>query len=134
MKPISAPIATITYAAFQLLLAQQRWPFWAIDSPALEPLLAYQPVSLTTLVRVLKSHYTYSDLYLFNPLHSAEQTGTIDWHCIPQVDAETSVNYIITRAVTQPFLGIAGSLDAAQRGEIMLLRPADDDMRLHVQG
>lgn len=123
MKRI-APVATLTHAAFHRLLAEQGWPFWAIDSSALEPLVAYHAVSLSTLIRVVKSHYTYSDVYLFCHASSEVEIAAIDWCAIPSLDDQDAKAYIITQAVGQPFLGFAGSLDAAQRGDILLLLPA----------
>jgi hypothetical protein len=125
-----APLAKISHAAFHRFLAQQPWSFWAIDSSDLKPLLAYQPVNLVKLIRVLKSHYTYSDLYLFNAASTEEQIRAIDWRRIPLIADDMVAPYVITRGVGQPFLGIAGSLDAAQRGDVMILRPAHGESRL----
>jgi hypothetical protein len=125
-----APVAKISHAAFHAFLAQQPWSFWAIDASDLEPLLAYQPVNLTRLLRILKSHYTYSDLYLFNAASTEEQIRAIDWRRIPLVADDMIAAYVITRGVGQPFLGIAGSFDAAQRGEIIIIVPANKGTRL----
>jgi hypothetical protein len=119
-----APVAKISHAAFHRFLAQQPWPCWAVDTAELEPLVSYQPVSLAKLMRVLKSHYTYSDLYIFNTLGTEEQIRAIDWRQIPSIDATTLTRYVITHSDGQPFLGIAGSYDAAQRGQIIIVIPA----------
>jgi hypothetical protein len=125
-----APIAKISHAAFQAFLMQQPWPFWAVDTSALEPLAAYQPVTLVRLMRILKSHYTYSDIYLFNAASTVEQIRTIDWHAIPAIPANMIARYIITRGVGEPFIGISGSFDAAQRGDIIQVLPAKDETPL----
>src|SRR5262245_45541419 len=93
------PIAKISHAAFHTFLARQPWPCWAIDTSDLEPLIAYQPVTLTRLMRILKSHYTYSDLYVFNAASTEEQIRAIDWHRIPSITAEMIAPYVITRGV-----------------------------------
>ena len=125
-----APLATIAHSAFRAFLAQQPWPYWAVDTADLEPLIAYQPVTLTRLLRILKSHYTYSDLYIFNATSTEEQIQAIDWQRIPSIDAATLASYVIGHAVGQPFLGIAGSFDAAQRGEVIIVLPANDQAQL----
>src|SRR5215218_5990348 len=125
-----APVATIPHAAFHTFLAQQLRPYWAVDTADLEPLVAYHPVSLVKLLRILKSHYTYSELYIFNATSTEEQITAIDWHHIPLIDAATMARYVITRNSGQPFVGIAGSFDAAQRGEIIIVMPADDETAL----
>jgi hypothetical protein len=119
-----APVAKIPHAAFHTFLARQPWPCWAVDTAELEPLVAYQPVTLTRLMRVLRSHYTYSDLYIFNAMSTEEQIEAIDWYQISSIDAATMTRYVITHTVGQPFLGIAGSFDAAQRGAIIIIMPA----------
>ncbi|HEU5103760.1 MAG TPA: hypothetical protein VFU22_32310 [Roseiflexaceae bacterium] len=124
------PIARISHAEFQVYLTRQTWPFWAVDTSDLKPLVAYQPVSLTWLMRILKSHYTYSDIYLFNAASTQEQIRAIDWHGIPSITAAMLASYVITRSVGQPFFAIAGSYDAAQRGDIIMLLPANDETRL----
>ena len=124
------PIAKISHAAFQAFLMQQPWPFWAVDTSDLEPLVAYQPVTLVRLLRTFKSHYTYSDLYLFHAASTVEQIRAIDWHAIPAISANMIAPYAITCGVGQPFLGIAGSFDAAQRGDIILVLPANDETPL----
>jgi hypothetical protein len=125
-----SPIATISHSAFQALLARQPWPFWAIDTPDLEPLLPYQPVSLTKLVRMLKSHFTYSDRYLFNPSSQEDEVTAVIWGQLPHVDTETIEPYIISRTVGHPFLGFATSRDAAQHAQIIMLLLADDETLL----
>ena len=122
-----APVAKIPHTAFHTFLAQQSWLYWAIDSADLEPLVAYQPVPLIRLMRILKSHYTYSDLYLFNAASTEEHIKAINWRSIPSITIEMIESYVIKRDVGQPFLGIAGSLDAAQRGDIITLLPAKDE-------
>jgi hypothetical protein len=124
------PIAKSSHMALKTFLAQQPWRFWAVDSADLEPLVAYQPVTLITLTRVLRSHYTFSDLYFFNPTSTEEQIRAIDWRRIPSMAAEMIASYVISRAVGQPFLGIAGSFDAAQRGDVIIILPAKDETRL----
>jgi hypothetical protein len=124
------PVAKISHAVFQAFLTQQPWPFWAIDTSDLEPLKAYQPVALTRLLRILKSYYTYSDLYVFNAASTEEQIRAIDWRRIPSIPAEMIALYVIARGVGQPLLGIAGSLDSAQRGDIIIVLPANDETRL----
>ena len=81
-------------------------------------------------MRILKSHYTYSDLYIFNATSTEEQLTAIDWHHIPSIDTATMARYVITRTSGQPFVGIAGSFDAAQRGEIIIVMPADEETAL----
>ena len=125
-----APVATIQHAAFHTFLAQQPWPCWAVDTANLEPLVAYHPVPLLKLMRILKSYYTYSDLYLFNATSTEEQITAIDWQHIPSIDAATIKQYVITCTTGQPFLGIAGSLDAAQRGQIIIVMPAHNETQL----
>lgn len=129
---VAVPVVRMTHAALHLLLSKQPWPFWAIDTATLEPLVAYQPVPLAKLLRVLRSCYTYSDLYLFNPKSTEIEIAAIDWQAIPQVSAQTATLFIISQAVGQPFLGIAPSFDAATRSEIMLLLPANDETRLQL--
>ena|SRR5215216_1788795 len=129
-----ASVATIPHAAFHTVLAQQPWQCWAVDTADLEPLVAYQPVSLVKLMRILKSQYTYSDLYIFNATSTEEQITAIDWHHIPSIEAATMARYVITRTSGQPFVGIAGSFDAAQRGEIIIVMPADDETALAERG
>jgi hypothetical protein len=124
------PIAKISHAEFQAFLAQQSWPFWAFDTSDLKPLVAYQPVSLTRLMRIIKSHYTYSDIYTFNAASTEEQVRAIDWNAIPSISADMLAAYVIARGVGQPFLGVTGSFDAAQRGDIIILLPADDETGL----
>jgi hypothetical protein len=119
-----APVATIAHSALRAFLDQQPWRFWAVDTPSFPPLLPFQAVALTRLVRVLKSHYMFSDLYVFNAASTAAQIACIDWNAIPAVDAHTITAYVIRQAAGEPFLGLAGSLDTAQRGEIFLLVPA----------
>jgi hypothetical protein len=130
MTAAPAPIAKTPHAVFQVFLMQQPWLFWAVDTSDLEPLVAYQPVTLARLMRILKSHYTYSDLYIFNAASTAEQIMAIDWHGIPSISANMIAQYVITRGVEQPFLGIAGSFDAAQRGDSIIVLPAKDETRL----
>ena len=129
---VVVPVVRITHAALHLLLSKQPWPFWAIDTATLEPLVAYQPVPLTKLLRVLRSHYIYSDVYLFNPNSTEIEIAAIDWRAIPLVNAQTATLFIISHAVGQTFLGIAPSFDAAERGDIMLLLPANDETRLRL--
>jgi hypothetical protein len=129
-----APVATIPQAAFHTFIAQQPWRCWAVDTANLEPLVAYHPVPLIKLMRILKSHYTYSDLYIFNATSTEEQIMAIDWQHIPSIDAATMKRYVITRSTGQPFVGIAGSFDAAQRGEIIIVMPAHDETQLRESG
>jgi len=96
--------------------------------------VAYQPVTVAKLLRILKSHYSYSDIYIFNATSTEEQIKAIDWHQIPSIDAATMTRYVITRASGQPFLGIVGSFDAAQRGEIIIVMPANDETQLRDSG
>jgi hypothetical protein len=133
MNAVLAPVAKIPHAAFHTFLAQQPWSWWAVDID-LEPLVAYQPVTVVRLLRILKSYYTYSDLYIFSATSTEEQIKAIDWHQLPSIDAATMSRYIITRTVGQPFLGIAGSFDAAQRGEIIIVMPANDETQLRDSG
>jgi hypothetical protein len=129
-----APVAKIPHAAFHMFLAQQPWPCWAVDTAELEPLVAYKPVALAKLMRILKSCYTYSDLYIFNATSTEEQITAIDWQHIPSIDAAMMTHYVITYTSGQPFLGIAGSFDAAQRGEIIIVVPANDETPLGESG
>ena len=129
MDAVLAPVAKTPHAVFHTFLAQQPWSWWAVDTD-LEPLVAYQPVTVAKLLRILKSYYTYSDLYIFNATSTEEQIKAIDWHQLPSIGAATMRRYIITRTVGQPFLGIAGSFDAAQRGEIIIVMPANDETQL----
>jgi hypothetical protein len=129
-----APVATIEHAALHTFLAQQPWHYWAVDTAELEPLIAYQPVTLAKLMRILKSYYTYSDLYIFNPSSTEEQITSIDWHQIPPIDAATITCYAIARTSGQPFLGIAGSFDAALQGEIIIVIPGNDETLLRESG
>jgi hypothetical protein len=122
-----APVATISHSALRSFLGQQPWPLWAVDTPSFAPLLPFEPVTLTQLVRVLKSHYIFSDLYVFHAASTEAQVAHIDWGAIPTVDAQALAAYVIGRAAGEPFLGLAGSLDTAQRGEIFLLVPASED-------
>lgn len=125
-----SPIAKISHTAFHELLTEQPWPFWAIDTSTLAPLVAYHPVPATKLLRILRSHYTYSDLYLFKPSSDAEQIAAIDWRHLPQADVFVALHYVISKAVGQPFLGFAGSLDAAISADIILLLPAENETPL----
>jgi hypothetical protein len=122
-----APVATIAHSALRAFLDQQPWPFWAVDTHDFAPLLPFQPVDLARLVRVLKSHYIFSDLYVFNAASAEAQIESIDWSAIPAVDEHTIAAYVIGHAAGEPFLGLAGSLDTAQRGEIFLLIPAHQE-------
>jgi hypothetical protein len=119
-----APVVTLSHSELRAFLDQQPWPFWAVDTPDFAPLLPLQPVDVTRLVRVLKSHYIFSDLYVFNAASTEAQVASIDWGAIPAVDARTVGAYVIGHVAGAPFLGLAGSLDTAQRGEIFLLIPA----------
>ncbi|HET9224044.1 MAG TPA: hypothetical protein VFO07_16140, partial [Roseiflexaceae bacterium] len=65
-----------------------------------------------------------------NAASTEEQIRAIDWHRIPSIQADMIASYVIARSVGQPFLGIAGSFDAAQRGDIIILLPANDETRL----
>ncbi len=125
-----APVATISYTALRTFLGQQSWPLWAVDTSDFSPLIPFQPVTLTKLLRVLKSHYTYSDLYVFNAASTDAQVDCIDWNAIPAVDSRTIAPYVITNAAGEPFLGIAGSLDTVQRGDIFLIIPANEEHTL----
>jgi hypothetical protein len=127
MDTTLAPVVTISHSALRAFLGQQPWPLWAVDTPSFAPLLPLQPVALTQLVRVLKSHYIFSDLYVFHAASTEAQVAHIDWGAIPAVDAQALAAYVIGRAAGEPFLGLAGSLDTAQRGEIFLLIPASED-------
>jgi hypothetical protein len=127
---VPSPIARISHTHLHTLLAQQPWSFWAVDTSVLEPLVPFQPVPRSKLVRVLRSYYTYSDLYLFNPVCAENEVTTIDWQHVPLLDAHAVAPYIITRGAGLPFLGFAPSLDAAQRAAIVLLIPADDETPL----
>jgi hypothetical protein len=127
MDTTLAPVVTISHSALRAFLGQQPWPLWAVDTPSFAPLLPLQPVALTQLVRVLKSHYIFSDLYVFHAASTEAQVARIDWGAIPAADAQALAAYVIDRAAGEPFLGLAGSLDTAQRGEIFLLIPAIED-------
>ena len=122
-----APVATIAHSALRAFLDQQPWSFWAVDTPDFAPLLPLQPVDLTRLLRVLKSHYIFSDLYVFNAASTEVQIERIDWNAIPAVDEHTIAAYVINHVAGAPFLGLAGSLDTAKRGEIFLLIPAHQE-------
>jgi hypothetical protein len=127
MDAALAPVATISHSALRAFLGQQPWPFWAVDTPDFAPLVPFQPVTLTRLVRVLKSHYIFSDLYVFNPASTEAQVACVDWSAIPAIDAHAVAAYVIGHAAGEPFLGLAGSLDTAQCGEIFLLIPAHQE-------
>jgi hypothetical protein len=122
-----APVATIAHSALRAFLEQQPWSFWTVDTASFAPLLPFQPVELTRLVRVLKSHYIFSDLYVFNAASTEAQIESVDWDAIPAVDQHTIGAYVIGHAAGEPFLGLAGSLDTARRGEIFLLIPAHQE-------
>ncbi len=98
-----------------------------MGTPDFPPLLPLQPVTLTKLVRVLKSHYIFSDLYVFNAASTEAQVAHMDWSAIPAVDALALDGYVLGQAAGEPFLGLAGSLDTARRGEIFLLIPANKE-------
>ncbi len=116
-----------TNASYQTLkefLSVQPWRYWAVDTTALEPLHSYAPVSVETLVRVLKSHYTFSDCYIFRHTSTMADVAAINWNRIPLVTAALLPAYVITSVPGQPFLGFAGALHTAVAGAIITLFPA----------
>lgn len=126
MEPHPPPVATIAHSELRAFLQQQPWRCWSVDSARFDALAPHQPVALNTLLRVLKSHYTFSDLYVFWPLSTEAQVAQIDWRQIQSTDTQGLIAYVIARAAGKPLLGLAGSLDEALRGEIFLLIPTDN--------
>jgi hypothetical protein len=118
------PVVKVAHQAFKGFLAAQPWSYWAIDTSALEPVRPYYPVSVETLVRVLKSHYTYSDVYIFCHTSTEADIARIEWDRIPLLAVDNLTAYVITSAPRQPFLGFAGALHSALAGEIITLFPA----------
>jgi hypothetical protein len=129
-QPLLQPVVKVTHQAFQAFLTAQLWSYWAIDTAMLEPLRPYQPVSIETLLRVLKSHYTYSDVYIFCHTSSEADIARIDWKWIPLLTGDNLGAYVITSALGQPFLGFAGAWHTAVAGEIITLLPAATRDRL----
>ncbi len=116
--PPLPPVVKVAYQTLKEFLSVQPWRYWAVDTTALEPLHSYAPVSVETLVRVLKSHYTFSDCYIFRHTSTMADVAAINWNRIPLVTAALLPAYVITSVPGQPFLGFAGALHTAVAGAL----------------
>jgi hypothetical protein len=114
-------VVKVSHEVFEDFLRAQPWSRWGVDIDIFQSLPAHMPATLEKLMRVIKSHYLFSYIYIFDPTIILQQSTHVDWSAIPVAAAAQLQGYIGDRHIMGGVLWFACTLNDAMSGNYATL-------------